>query len=257
MSTCRKPYPSDVSTEEWLLVAPYLLLQREDAGQREHDLSEVFSGLRYIVKTGAPWRWMPNDLPPWAAVYQQTQRWLAAGCFEALVDDLRAVLRLAAVVRPNRPRQSSIVGRCVPRPRAASVPAMTVGSARRVRRSTWPSTRWAICWRFMSHPEAQKTAARWSGSRVPSRPLPTTQSNLPGSIRVIPVSVPPMPQQNMASLSRSSDCPRPNAASFSCHDAGSSNDHAHGRPTSGASSKTMSDMRKHSQNFTSSPSPAS
>ena len=34
------------------------------AGQREHDLSKVFNGLRYIVKTGAPWRWMPNDLPP-------------------------------------------------------------------------------------------------------------------------------------------------------------------------------------------------
>ncbi len=71
-------------------------VQREDAGQREHDLREVFNGLRYIVKTGAPWRWMPNDLPPWAAVYQQTQRWLVAGCFEALVDDLRSVLRLAA-----------------------------------------------------------------------------------------------------------------------------------------------------------------
>ncbi len=96
MSICRKPYPSDVSDEEWFLVAPYLLLQREDAGQREHDLREVFNGLRYIVKTGAPWRRMPNDLPPWAAVYQQTQRWLAAGCFEALVDNLRAVLRLAA-----------------------------------------------------------------------------------------------------------------------------------------------------------------
>ncbi len=56
----------------------------------------MLNGLRYIVKTSAPWRWMPNDLPPWAAVYQQTQRWLAAGCFEALVDDLRAALRLAA-----------------------------------------------------------------------------------------------------------------------------------------------------------------
>ena len=39
---------------------------------------------------------MPNDLPPWAAVYQQAQRWLAAGCFEALAEDLRAVLRVAA-----------------------------------------------------------------------------------------------------------------------------------------------------------------
>ena len=96
METCRKPYPSDVSDEEWSLIVPYLTLQREDAGQREHSLREVFNGLRYIVKTGAPWRWMPNDLPPWAAVYQQTQRWLAAGCFEALIDDLRVVLCLAA-----------------------------------------------------------------------------------------------------------------------------------------------------------------
>jgi transposase len=94
--TVRKPYPSDVSDEEWALVAPYLTLLPEDVGQREHSLREVFNGLRYVVKTSAPWRWMPNDLPPWAAVYQQTQRWLAAGCFEALAEDLRTVLRLAA-----------------------------------------------------------------------------------------------------------------------------------------------------------------
>ena len=37
---------------------------------------------------------MPNDLPPWEAVYQQTQRWLKAGVFEAMVHDLRALLRL-------------------------------------------------------------------------------------------------------------------------------------------------------------------
>jgi transposase len=75
--------------------APYLILMKEDAPQREHDLCEVFNGLRWIVRTGAQWRMMPHDLPPWAAVYQQTQRWLKAGVFEAMVHDLRAVLRLA------------------------------------------------------------------------------------------------------------------------------------------------------------------
>jgi transposase len=92
--TTRKPYPSDVSDEEWAFVAPYLALVREDAPQRTHELREVFNGLRWIVRTGSPWRYMPNDLPPWEAVYQQTQRWLKAGVFEAMVHDLRAVLRL-------------------------------------------------------------------------------------------------------------------------------------------------------------------
>ena len=96
----RKPYPSDVSDDEWAFVAPYLALVREDAPQRVHALREVFNGLRYIVKTGGQWRWMPHDLPPWPVVYQQTRRWLAAGVFEALLHDLRALLRLAQGRRP-------------------------------------------------------------------------------------------------------------------------------------------------------------
>ena len=101
MSPARKPYPSDVSDDEWALVAPYLTLLREDAGQREHALREVFNGLRYVVRSGCPWRLMPHDLPPWFAVYQQAQRWLAAGCFEQLAEDLRAVLRMAAGRAPD------------------------------------------------------------------------------------------------------------------------------------------------------------
>ena len=49
----RKPYPSDVSDEEWSFVAPYLTLMTEEAPQREHDLREVKSGLRWIVRAGA------------------------------------------------------------------------------------------------------------------------------------------------------------------------------------------------------------
>ncbi|WP_066343690.1 IS5 family transposase [Azohydromonas lata] len=92
----RKPYPSDVTDEEWTLVMPYLALMPEDCVQRRHSLREVFNGLRYIVKVGGSWRMMAHDLPPWAIVYQQTQRWFAAGVFEAMVHDLRCVLRVAA-----------------------------------------------------------------------------------------------------------------------------------------------------------------
>lgn len=69
---------------------------KEDAPQREYPLRELFNGLRWLVRAGCPWRMMPNDLPPWTAVQQQTQRWLRAGCFEAMAEDLRALLRLAA-----------------------------------------------------------------------------------------------------------------------------------------------------------------
>ncbi len=98
-------YPSDVSDEEWAFVAPYLALCREDAPQREYSLRAVFNGLRSIVRSGAHWRMMPNDLPPWSAVYQQARRWLQAGCFEAMVNDLRAILRELA----GRPRQPTAV----------------------------------------------------------------------------------------------------------------------------------------------------
>lgn len=91
--TTRNPYPSDVSDDEWAFVAPYLTLLPEDAGQRHYDLREVYNGLRWLVRTGATWRMRPHDLPPWYVVYQQTQRWLAAGSFEAMVEDLRLLLR--------------------------------------------------------------------------------------------------------------------------------------------------------------------
>ncbi len=111
----REAYPTDVSDEEWAFVAPYLTLMTEEAPQRKHSLREVFNGLRWMLRAGSAWRMMPHDLPPWAAVYQQSQRWFKAGVFEAIVDDLRALLRLAvgrteepsAVIFDSRTLQST------------------------------------------------------------------------------------------------------------------------------------------------------
>ncbi len=109
-------YPTDVSDEEWAFVVPYLTLMKEDAPQRDYSLRAVFNSLRWLARAGAPWRLLPHDFPPWHSVYQQFQRWVAAGCFEALVHDLREILRLAqgrkeqpsAVVLDGRTLQSTV-----------------------------------------------------------------------------------------------------------------------------------------------------
>ena len=89
-------YPSDLSDEEWGFCAPYLMLMKEDAPQRDYSPRAIFNAVRYMVRAGCPWRMIPNDLPPWSTVHQQAQRWIKAGCFAAMAHDLRKILRLLA-----------------------------------------------------------------------------------------------------------------------------------------------------------------
>ena len=97
----RKPYPSDVTDDEWEFCAPYLTLMTEEAPQREYSLREIFNAVRWLVRSGAPWRYLPGDFPPWAAVYQQTRRWIKADCFADMVHDLRTLLREAQERKPQ------------------------------------------------------------------------------------------------------------------------------------------------------------
>jgi transposase len=97
----RKPYPTDVSDDEWNFVVPYLTLMNQDAPQREYPLREVFNALRYMARGGEAWRMLPHDFPPWQVVYQQTRRWFNAGVFETIVHDLRAILRLCEGRNPD------------------------------------------------------------------------------------------------------------------------------------------------------------
>ena len=104
---CTRPsYPSDVSDEEWAFVEPFLTLIRPDATQREYDLREIYNGVRFVLRTGCAWRYLPHDLPPWWACYQQYRRWLEAGCF---ADLLTAARQLARTTAGRAPEPTAVV----------------------------------------------------------------------------------------------------------------------------------------------------
>ncbi|MBD2770390.1 IS5 family transposase [Hymenobacter sp. BT664] len=110
-----RTYPSDVQEEEWAFVAPYLALMREEVPQRQYPLRALFNALRYLAHTGCPWRYLPHDLPPWQAVYQQWRRWRDARVFESIVHDVNELQRVllgrtatpTAIVLDGRTLQST------------------------------------------------------------------------------------------------------------------------------------------------------
>ncbi|PPB82987.1 DDE family transposase [Mycetohabitans endofungorum] len=71
----------------------------------------MFNALRWVARAGASWCMLPTNFPPWERVYQQTQRWLNAGCFEAMANDLRSVLRVVAQQRQGQPSAVILDGR--------------------------------------------------------------------------------------------------------------------------------------------------
>jgi transposase len=85
---------------------PYLTLLAPTALQRKYELRAVFNAVRSLAHTGAPWRSLPRDFPPWAVVSQQVRRWLAAGRFEALVQDAR---RRRRVLTGRQPQPSAVI----------------------------------------------------------------------------------------------------------------------------------------------------
>ena len=141
MSPARKPYPTDVSDDEWAFVAPYLTLMTEQALQRKHDLREVFNGVRWLVRTGAPWRMLPHTSRPGKRSTSKPN----AGCgrrFEAMVHDLR--LLAAGAGRNAQPSAVILDGRTLQStPESGPVPAMTGTNAARAPKCHWRSIPWA------------------------------------------------------------------------------------------------------------------
>jgi putative transposase len=112
MPAQRPAYATDLSGEEWQLLAPLLPPEKSGGRPRKYPIREVINGIQYILRGGCAWRLMPHDLPHWQTAYQTFRAWRQDGTWRRLHDQLREMLR----TRMGRP----------PQPSAAIIDAQTV-----------------------------------------------------------------------------------------------------------------------------------
>lgn len=97
MSVGRAPgYPSDLTDEQWELIAPLLPPARTGprAGRPEkHPRRRIVDAILYVTRTGCPWRYLPKDFPPWETVYWYFSRWHDDGTVTRVHDALRRTVR--------------------------------------------------------------------------------------------------------------------------------------------------------------------
>ena len=77
-------YPSDLTDDEWGLVAPLIPPGKRGGGKRTIIMREVVNGLMYILSTGCQWRAIPKDLPPKSSVYDYFDLWTYDGTLERI-----------------------------------------------------------------------------------------------------------------------------------------------------------------------------
>ena len=97
----RKPYPSDLTDDQWQVLAPLLPLARPGGRPRSVDLREVLNGILYMLRNGCTWRALPHDLPPWGTVWWYFRTWRRDGTWEQLHDALRPLVRRGAGRAPT------------------------------------------------------------------------------------------------------------------------------------------------------------
>jgi len=110
-------YPSDLKDKEWSLIEHHFQRQERRGHASKHPHKQIVDAILYIVKTGAQWRMLPKDFPPWQTVYDHFSRWSKSGIWEAALDELNARHRKNSIGRPASATEPSI--------RKASKPSTT------------------------------------------------------------------------------------------------------------------------------------
>jgi transposase len=125
----RKPYPSDVTDEQWALIGPFLEAWKAkrvsvSGHQGEYDLREIVNAILCQNRTGCQWAYLPHDLPQKSATYYYFALWRDDGTDQAIHD----LLRCQAREKAGRREDPTAVALDTQSLRAANhVPAATIG----------------------------------------------------------------------------------------------------------------------------------
>ena len=92
----RFPYATDLTDEQWELIAPLIPPAKPGGRPRTTDVREVVNAILYLSRAGCAWRLLPGDFPLWFTVYGFFRRWKKDGAWQQIHDRLRERVRRKA-----------------------------------------------------------------------------------------------------------------------------------------------------------------
>ena len=94
-------YATDLTDDQWELIAPLLPSQLEGGRERTVDLRQIINAIFYRARTGCSWEMLPNEFPPKSTVYEYYRGWQRDGIWQRVHDALRSAVRENAGKQPN------------------------------------------------------------------------------------------------------------------------------------------------------------
>ena len=79
----------EVTDDQWELVGALIPQKASPVGRRPRDARTMLNGMLWILRTGAPWRDLPERFGPWQTVYDYFRNWRNAGVFDQVLRALQ------------------------------------------------------------------------------------------------------------------------------------------------------------------------